>query len=74
MSKYLLVIVSERDEGVVGVRTPRAIKTPALGACLYRDSNPVSTHFVADKERKEMFDLMTHLTHFIYGYMASVVR
>ena len=23
------------------------------------------------KERKEMFYLMTHSTHFIYGYMAS---
>ena len=25
----------------------------------------------SDSERKEMFSLSTHSTHFIYGYMAS---
>ena len=55
---------------------------PALGWSRYRDANPVPTSSLADdlaiassgpvkKEKKEMFYLTTHSTHFIYGYMAS---
>ena len=35
--------------------------------------NPTVTYYLSELEegRKEMFYLMTHLTHFIYGYMAS---
>ena len=45
-----------------------------LGACLQHDFHElslVSEQSKGVKIRKEMFYLMTHLTHFIYGYMAS---
>ena len=32
---------------------------------------PVVEHWLEQEGRKEMFYLMTHSTHFIYGYMAS---
>ena len=37
--------------------------------CSYGDQLMVKDH--SDSNRKEIFDLTTHSTHFIYGYMAS---
>ena len=37
----------------------------------YMASAMVKAHWDIERGRKEMFYLMTHSTHFIYGYMAS---
>ena len=38
---------------------------------LYGVGPMVKDHSDSERGRKEMFDLTTHSTHFIYGYMAS---
>ena len=39
--------------------------------CPLQGQNRSHPFFITKEERKEMFYLMTHSTHFIYGYMAS---
>ena len=38
---------------------------------IFLDTPALSTLYPPKRERKQMFYLTTHSTHFIYGYMAS---
>ena len=42
-------------------------------AIRYKNNNPKKAHNLQYQGRKEMFYLTTHSTHFIYGYMVSLI-
>ena len=65
---HFMAIESHRPIAVTGLRRCGA----QLGTILVGPRFPVNLHQERERER-ELFYLTTHSTHFIYGYMASVI-